>query len=280
MIELVSVHGGHSGQFCLHAQNSLEEIIQTYISRGFSWVGITEHAPPETLELMYKDQCRAEKTIEELQKEYATYMKECLRLKKKYHKEITIYAAMEIETCGHYQHYVPELIKRFQPEYIVGSVHHVLDMNFDGSPALYQKAMETVGGLTKMYAQYFDTQYEMIETLQPSVVGHFDLIRIYDANYAAQLKKPEIWKRIVRNLELVEKLDLILDYNQRALVRGAQEPYISQPILLMAQEMGIAVVPGDDSHSVESVGNFVKEAAQNLKNMGFSTNWKSPVSAM
>ena len=44
-IASVSVHGGHSGQFCHHATDTLEEIIQQYIAKQFPWVGITEHAP-------------------------------------------------------------------------------------------------------------------------------------------------------------------------------------------------------------------------------------------
>ena len=54
-ISPVSVHGGHSGQFCHHATDSLEEIIELYIAQGFPWVGITEHAPGISLELQLFD---------------------------------------------------------------------------------------------------------------------------------------------------------------------------------------------------------------------------------
>ncbi len=32
----VSIHGGHSGEFCSHAQDSLEEMVQEYIRQGFN----------------------------------------------------------------------------------------------------------------------------------------------------------------------------------------------------------------------------------------------------
>ncbi len=277
MIQLVSVHGGHSGQFCLHAKDSLEKIVQAYIRQGFAWAGITEHAPPERPELMYEDQYAAGNTIEELHQLFAAYIKECRRLKKKYCKEITLFAAMETESCGNYLDHSQQLIEQFQPEYIVGSVHHVMDNNFDYSPEHYQTAAEKAGGLTRMYARYFDLQYEMIEALKPAVVGHFDLIRIFDPNYMIQLKKPEIWNRIIRNLELIQRHDLILDYNQRALLKGAAEPYISLPILELAKEMNLAVVPGDDCHSADSAGNYIKKSAEFLQEFGFSTVWKKPV---
>ncbi len=277
MTELVSIHGGHSGQFCLHAQDSLEEIVCAYIAQGFSWVGITEHAPPETDELMYDDQQKAGNTAEGLYDLFAAYMDECLRLQKKYSDKITLFAALESESCGNYQNYIPQLVKEFQPQYVVGSVHHVEEINFDYSPAFYQRAVEKIGGLTRLYAAYFDLQYEMIETLQPAVIGHFDLIRIFDLNYQQQWKKTEIWQRIIRNLELIEKLGAILDYNQRALLKGAPEPYPSKPILTLAKEMNIAVVPGDDSHSIASAGCFIKEAGDTLGKLGFPVQWKKPI---
>ena len=56
------------------------------------------------------------------------------------------------------------------------------------------------GGLDGLYATYFDQQYEMIRTLKPRVVGHLDIIRIYDPDYRSRLVKPILWRKIVRNL--------------------------------------------------------------------------------
>jgi len=39
--ERISFHGGHSGQFCCHAQDTLEDLIKAYISKGFKAVGIS-----------------------------------------------------------------------------------------------------------------------------------------------------------------------------------------------------------------------------------------------
>ena len=41
----ISLHGGHSGEFCCHAQDGLADIIAQYIQMGFRQVGITEHIP-------------------------------------------------------------------------------------------------------------------------------------------------------------------------------------------------------------------------------------------
>jgi histidinol-phosphatase (PHP family) len=127
-----------------------------------------------------------------------------------------------------------------------------------------------------MYMAYFDAQYEMIRDLHPFVVGHFDLIRIYDPDFEARLETPEISTRIRRNLSLIKDLGLVLDYNLRPLAKGEKTPYLTPAILAMAKDLGIPVVPGDDAHSKEQAGMFVNKAVQFLKDMGFSTTWPRP----
>ena len=272
----VSVHGGHSGQFCHHATDTLEEIIQLYIAKGFPWVGITEHSPAISEELLYPDQRAANLTPAFQFNRFTGYMQECRRLQQKYSREIRIFAAMEIETYSGYEQFVPFLLDTFQPDYIVGSVHFVDDMGFDYSQEQYDKTVASAGGIVPLYCKYFDLQYAMIKLLKPSVVGHFDLIRIFDPGYKQRLLEPEIMARIKRNLQLIAELDLIMDFNLRALLKGAEEPYISRVILEIARTLGITVVPGDDSHGLSSVGANMAQGIKLLVELGFETHWRQP----
>ena len=107
-------------------------------------------------------------------------------------------------------------------------------------------------------------------------MGHFDLIRIHDTNYLERWEVPEIRDRALRNLEQIKALGLILDFNVRALAKGAAEPYVSAPWLEIAIQEGIAIVPGDDSHGVASVGLYIDDGINQLVAKGGSTNWKKP----
>ena len=273
----VSVHGGHSGQFCNHATDSLEEIVLKYIELGFPWVGITEHAPAISHALLYPDQRALGLTPEFLLERFSRYMTECRRLEEKYKSQIELIPAMEIETYSGYEKFVPYLLKEFSPDYIVGSVHFVDDMGFDYSKEQYNETAKQVGSVDKMYCRYFDIQHEMLERLKPAVVGHFDLIRIFDPEYKKRLQQPEIILRIERNLEMIKKYDLILDFNLRSLRKGADEPYVSASILEKVKEMGIKIVPGDDSHGIDNVGNFMNRGFAILQEYGFSTDWAKPI---
>lgn len=274
---LVSIHGGHSGQFCSHAQNSLEEVIQAYIAKGFTWVGITEHMPPVADRFMYIEERRAGFNQTSLLDRFEKYMAEGRRLQKKYADKLEIFLGFETEAYTGALDSARYIIRRYQPDYVLGGIHHVADVPFDAGIKDYQKAVTVCGDVETLYCRYFDLQYQVIQAIRPKVVAHFDLIRIFDENYMQRWQVPEIRRRIERNLQLMAAWDLILDYNVAALRKGATEPYVSKPILKMAQEMDIAVVPGDDAHDAAMVGAYIPEGIATLKKMGFSTQWRKPL---
>jgi len=275
--ELISLHGGHSGQYCNHAEDLLEDIIQKYIQLGFKKVGITEHIPPVSDFFLYPDEIKAKLTSLDINKKFEDYFKNIKDLKLKYASKIKIFAGMETETYTGYVEHIKNLILKFKPDYIVGSVHHVDDICFDYSKEEYDKLALKLGSYDLMYEKYFDLQYEMIKKLKPFIVGHFDLIRIYDQDYENRLTLPEINQKIIKNLELIKSLNLVMDFNLRPLARGEKEPYITASILKIAREMEISVVPGDDSHGIEQAGLNVDKAIKILEAYGFETRqWPDP----
>jgi histidinol-phosphatase (PHP family) len=277
IMEPTSLHGGHSGQYCSHAQDLLEEILNRYIELGFKKVGITEHIPPINDQFLYPDEKAAGLNAIDLYKRFEEYFIQVNVLKKKYVSKIKVFSGMETETYSGYPDYIKKLIKTFQPDYIVGSVHHINDICFDYSKEEYNRICTMCGSYESMYEIYFDLQYEMIQKIKPFVVGHFDLIRIYDPDYKKRVLHPSIDKRIKRNLKLIKSLNLVMDYNLRALTKGAKEPYITDSILQIAKEMNISVVPGDDSHGVNEAGVNVDKALKTLNSLGFKNNLPDPI---
>jgi histidinol-phosphatase (PHP family) len=275
---LVSIHGGHSGEYCNHATDSLEKVVQRYIELGYQWVGITEHMPPVADCFLYPEEQTAGLTARTMSARFARYMSEARRLQAAVSDRLHLLVGFETEYYSGSLEYIKLLLKQYQPDYIVGSVHHVADIPFDMSHENYQRALTFCGGIEALYCRYFDLQYDLIQSLQPAVIGHFDLIRLFDADYAEHLQLPEVAQRIQRNLDLIARCRLILDFNAAALRKGAKEPYVSRSILVQARELGIAVVPGDDSHGVSLVGAYVPESISLLEEMGFDTNWRKPTS--
>lgn len=275
-IDPISLHGGHSGEFCNHAKDSLEEIIQAYIARGFPVVGITEHIPPVSDQFCYPDEIADGLTAGKLRQRFHRYFQTLDRLQKQYAGQIRILKGMETESWTGYLEHVQELKAIYRPDYIVGSIHHVRDICIDYSRESWEAAAAACGSEEALYLAYFDLQYEMIQALSPFVVGHFDLVRIHDPDYPTALALPAVAGRIDRNLDLIKEKGLVMDFNLRPLARGEAEPYLSRPLLEKIKARGIPVVPGDDSHGVAQAGAHVDRAIDILTTLGFDTNWPLP----
>lgn len=273
--ELISLHGGHSGEFCSHGRGTLEEVVRAYIDRGFARVGLTEHMPPGDDRRLYPDEVAASLDAAALRRRFARFISAARELQEKYAAAITIYVGCETEAWTGYGPAVRALVQAFRPDYLVGSVHHVGGIPFDYSPDDYRAAADRAGGVDELYLRYFDLQLEVIERLRPGVVGHLDLVRIHDPGWEERLEKPEIAARIRRNLERMKALDLILDCGCRGLPEGG-ETYPARAILRRARELGVAAVPGDDSHAPEEAGRGITEGIELLRGYGFPTDWPLP----
>lgn len=273
---LISLHGGHSGQFCCHARDPLEQIIQAYIDKGFTAVGISEHMPPGEDRFLYPDEIEKGLSAADLMERFSAYFKELERLRGVYKDQIFIYRAFETETITGWESQASSLIRQFKPDYVVGSVHHIRDVCFDYSAGAWQGLAEDLGSPEALYLAYLDAQHGMIQTLQPFVVGHFDIIRIYDPDHEARFRIPEIREKVTRNLTLIKDLGLCMDYNLRPLSRGEAYAYPCPDILAQARDMGIPMIPGDDSHGAHQAGVHVDRAVRDLEAMGFSTDWPAP----
>ncbi|MDJ0782230.1 MAG: histidinol-phosphatase [Desulfosarcinaceae bacterium] len=275
-IERVSIHGGHSGEFCNHAEDSLAAVVAAYIARGYAWVGLTEHMPPVNDTFCYPEEREAGLDAAQMRVRFARYVRTARRLQRIHAAELTLFVGMEVETYPGSIALARELAVEYELDYLLGSIHHVDAIPIDYNQAEYARAAAVAGGLTALYCRYFDQQYEMLVELAPAAVGHFDLIRIFDPDYTERLRNPEVWQRVVRNLTHMRDNGLILDVNLRALLKGAPDPYPCPSILHQAAELGLHVAPGDDSHGVDSVGACWAEGMAALQAAGVPLIWKRP----
>jgi histidinol-phosphatase (PHP family) len=278
-IRRVSAHGGHSGSFCSHAQDSLAEIVEQYLRLGYSWVGITEHMPPPSNDLVPPEEKKAGLDCKGLWQRFERYVAECRALQARYRPALTLLVGVEAEICTGYAPLLRRIIDVLKPDYIVGSVHHVDDLLIDASPELFARAVRAAGGIEALYCRYFDHQHELLCEFQPAVVGHFDLIRLFDADHRTNLALASVKKRIDRNLMTIRRLGLSLDLNLRAFSKGQEEPYPCKPILREALQLGIPLLPGDDSHGVAGVGMHWDRCLRLAEKLRFSTDWKMPATA-
>jgi histidinol-phosphatase (PHP family) len=92
-----------------------------------------------------------------------------------------------------------------------------------------------------------------------------------------QLDHPEVWPRIERNLAAIKERNSILDLNLAAIRKGLAEPYPCERIVRLAIELEIPLVPGEDAHSVDAVGENRERGIAWFRELGGICEWVRPV---
>ncbi|KAJ1980978.1 hypothetical protein H4R33_005348 [Dimargaris cristalligena] len=126
------------------------------------------------------------------------------------------------------------LRERHHLDYLVGSVHHVLEIPIDFDAAGYQRALAACGGsLESLFGIYFDAQYQMLTALQPEVVAHFDLCRLFAPrdNLLTTSLTPALWDKVQRNIDYIVSYGGLFEVNSRAFKKGLPDAYPQRDIL-------------------------------------------------
>ena len=232
-------HHSHSGQFCGHAKDDLEAVLQEAIARGMEVFCMTEHMPRDHSDDLYPEEIEAGLTPADLSTTFQQYVQEARRLQAKYSDQVRLLVGMETDwirpqTCNTA---IQQLIAAHDLDMIVGSVHHVHTIPIDFSQELYDKAAAKAAELSgtatghaehQLAADYFDLQHNMLSTLKPPVVGHFDLIRLlgrFERRGESLKQWPDVWAKVKRNLAVVKQYGGCLEINSAGLRKGLTEPY-------------------------------------------------------
>ncbi|QSZ34189.1 hypothetical protein DSL72_005778 [Monilinia vaccinii-corymbosi] len=266
-----SMHS-HSGQFCPgHAKDTLEQVIQAAISRGMQTFALTEHMPRNSNSDLYPEEVEAGDDISILIPRHEAYLIEAIRLREKYKNELSILIGFEGEWIrADYGPLVKELAADPTIDFFIGSVHHVHEIPIDYDAAFYAKAVgKSDGSEERLYEDYFEQQYEMLQTLRPKVVGHFDLIRLLGEKPDRDLSEWKgVWEKVLRNLFEVVEYGGLLEINTSALRKGLKEPYPGKQICEAYIRLGGKFTMSDDSHGIDHVGTNFSRAVEYLESLG------------
>ncbi|MDA1280750.1 MAG: histidinol-phosphatase [Chloroflexi bacterium] len=268
----VSLHGGHSGDYCLHGADTLPEMLDAAVDAGFSTFGVTAHAPGSDRRFLFEEEIVAGYGPDELRRQFAEYSAVSSELVDSYGDRIEVLRGAEIEVVPESTFAVEALAlrKRYDLDYLVGSVHWVDELPFDTNREDFERAVAGRGGLEPFVLRYYDLVDEMVEQVRPEVIGHFDLPRLY-AEGASELESKSVRGAVCSVLESVSAVGSILDLNVSAEFKGLSSPYPAPWIVRLANDLGVPFCFGDDSHSVSQVGRGIDSGREYLMSHGVET---------
>ena len=156
-------HHSHSGQFCRHAENSLEEVVVEALRQGFEVYGLSEHAPRWRLVDLFPEEVhdfpsserpfelidvpvQADLSPSDLLIAYKAFLNEATRLRETYACRIALLIGIEMEDISPLDLIETTRLIANYPEidYAVGSVHHVNGVSIDFDRPTWLRAVRTV----------------------------------------------------------------------------------------------------------------------------------------
>lgn len=268
---MVSLHGGHSGEFCDHAEGLLADIVEQAYARGFTTYGVTEHAPRLEPGLLYEEEKQMGWTNDRLVRMFDDYAARLAQLEQAYRGRLELLRGFEAEVIPRevYVERALGLKRQYNFDYLVGSVHFVAGYIIDYRKDHFDAACNACGGLERMCVAYYRDYAAMCRDLRPEVAAHFDLVR-RNAPDEASVATPAIREAAFAALQDVKASGAILDINTGAYRKGFGRPYPAPWILQKACRLGVPVCFGDDSHRPSEVGSHFAEARAYLLAHGYT----------
>lgn len=265
----VSLHGGHSGEYCDHGHGTLRETVEAAAARGYVVFGVTEHAPRVEPRFLFAEERARGWDVAKLERDFAEYAAAVRALADEYADRLTVLCGFEAEVVPADRY--PALMRGYRNQYgfdyMVGSVHWVDEVIVDYTRESFEQAVTDQGTLERLAVRYYETVAEMVEALVPEVVGHLDLLRKY-AQSPAELETPAVRRAALGALETIRDRGAVLDANTGGLRRGLGGPYPAPWLVRAAHALGIGFCFGDDSHAPDQVGAGLSETRQYLLEHG------------
>jgi histidinol-phosphatase (PHP family) len=236
-----------------------EDWIKIAIKKKFAILGITDHYH---FPIGFRDWGNEFYSDE--------HYKELNKLKKKYKDKIRIFVNVEFDWLKDYKRWIKKeaMKRRYDLRFI--SVHFLKigkeHIPLDHSEQTFQKLIKDSGGIKKLVKKYYLSLREAIKTGCFDVVGHLDIIKIWNKNKKYFSEKKSWYKReIQKTLKLIKKKNMKIDLNTAGFRKPCAEQYPSRDILEEAKKMKIPFLIGTDAHKTEELEAGLKEIKNLLK---------------
>ena len=233
---------------CNHAKGSIRSYVERAIELGIDIYGFSEHAPMD-----FDEQYRLK--FEEMD----AYITDIQSLQKEYKDKIKILLGYEVDYLkGH----IDKRVINAKVDYLIGSVHFLGTWGFDNPEFNNEYSKRNIDDV---WQEYFCNIEAMAQTGYFDIVGHFDLIKIFNF-----LPKQDIRSIATPALKAIKKADMVLELNSAGLRKPCKEVYPSQSLLEVAYELDIPITFSSDAHAIGQVGFKYDEVVQLAKKVGYN----------
>ena len=193
-----------------------------------------------------------------------------IEIAQKKNNKIKILFGAEIAYSEGWIKNLEKLIKEFEFDFIIGSIHIIDDIvisSIKHSHKIYDLMPEE-----KAYKKYFNNLYKFVEWGKFDVIGHFDINKKYGHEAYGKFEPKKYEKEIRKILKLAAKKNIGIELNTSNIHSKCFEVFPSPQILKWALEDGITnFTLGSDAHEPIHINRYLKEAIEIAKDIGIKT---------
>ncbi|MDQ0060802.1 histidinol-phosphatase [Paenibacillus harenae] len=242
---------------CGHANGTIEDYIIAGMEAGLQAIGISDHSP-----YFYHEQDQPSPGIAMARSDFANYIEEVLRLKRKYDGKIEVLLGMESDFYPEHADVYRKAYAGIPFDYLIGSVHQV------GGVSIFNRN-RWKGLDEKRHIEAKEAYYDLIKQSARSgmfdILGHIDAMKGY---YPAFSDIPAA-AAIDDTLRTIGECGVSIEINTSGSTKAVGGWYPSDAILERALHFGVNVTFGSDAHIPGRVGDEFELVRERLKEIGF-----------
>lgn len=242
---------------CGHANGTIEDYIIAGMEAGLQAIGISDHSP-----YFYHELDQPSPGIAMARSDFANYIEEVLRLKRKYEGKIEVLLGMESDFYPEHADVYRKAYANVPFDYLIGSVHQV------GGVSIFNR--NRWKGLDEQrHIEAKEAYYDLIKQSARSgmfdILGHIDAMKGY---YPAFSDIPAA-AAIDDTLRTIGECGVSIEINTSGSTKDVGGWYPSDAILERALHFGVNVTFGSDAHIPSRVGDEFELVRERLKEIGF-----------
>lgn len=252
----------HTHSTYCDGKNTLEEMVQGAIQKGFSSLGFSGHSYTS----FWLEYCMTPEGTDE-------YKIEVHRLQKKYKDQLEIFCGLELDRHSDGD--------RTGFDYTIGSVHSLyVDgqfVDFDQPAEIVRKIIQEYfsGDSMKYVKKYYETVAELPACGDIDFIGHFDIITKHSEKETLLDCESEEYKRYaLEALDAVASKVRLFEINSGAIARGYRsKPYPARFLLEEMKKRGCGIVITSDCHDYRYLDCCFNEMEELLRSCGFREHY-------
>jgi histidinol-phosphatase (PHP family) len=237
----------------------LKKFTDTAKEKGIEHFGISEHAYHfyQTADILQNPWVNERRYYD---------MEDYVKLfRQAWDKGIDVKMSIEMDYTPGKHAEMEKFIKQYEFDYVIGSIHWIGDFGID--LAEYRTEWDK-RDLYEIYEKYFDQVITLAQSNLFDIVGHLDLVKIF--NYVPE-NEEFLLEQYDRATTALAESKTCVEISTAGLRKPVGELYPDPRLLKMCFEKGIPIVLSSDAHVPEHVGADFDQAVRLAKETGYQT---------